>query len=146
MSVQRQADHDIEFLPSDDVVEPELVGAEDEAVHVHEREEPRGLMTVDAEDFDADQLLDEVAEELEAEAAEIAAEPEATEEEMDQEHEEDLEETLRRHYGIVSAEPEEEPARQPTGAEFVCRSCFLRKPSSQLADPERSICVDCRPG
>jgi hypothetical protein len=122
MFVQRQADQDIEFLPSDDVVEPELAGAEDEAVHLREREEP------------------------EDEAAEIAGETEASEDEVEDEHEEDVAEILRSHYGIVSAEPEEEPAWEPAGAaEFVCRSCFLRKPTSQLADPEQSICVDCRP-
>jgi hypothetical protein len=143
MSVQRQADQYIEFLPSDDNG-PELAGAEDDAVHVREREEPRGLLIVDAEDFDADQLEEEEAEELEAEAAEVASEPEEIEEENEEDHEEDLEDILRRHYGIVSAEPEEERAPQPTDdAEFVCRSCFLRKPSSQLADPRRSICVDC---
>jgi hypothetical protein len=140
MSVQRQADQDIEFLPSDDN-EPDLAGAEDDAVHVRDWGEPRGLMIVDAEDFDADQLEAEEADELGAEAA---AEPGATDEEIEEENEEDLEEILLRHYGMVSAEPEGEPALQQTGAaEFVCRSCFLRKPSSQLADPERSICVDC---
>ena len=60
MFVQRQADQDIEFLPSDDVVEPELAGAEDEAVHLREREEP------------------------EDEAAEIAGETEASEDEVEE--------------------------------------------------------------
>jgi len=27
--------------------------------------------------------------------------------------------------------------------EFVCRSCFLVKNSSQLADPKRLLCRDC---
>ncbi|MDA8341704.1 MAG: DUF4193 family protein [Actinomycetota bacterium] len=27
--------------------------------------------------------------------------------------------------------------------EFVCRSCFLVKHPSQLADPERMLCRDC---
>jgi hypothetical protein len=139
----QQADQDIEFVPSDDIVEPELAGAEDDAVHVRETEEPRGLMAVDADDFDADQLEEEEVEELEAEAAESAAE--AAQEAADEEHEEDLEEILRRHYGIVSAEPDEGPGGWPAGAEFVCRVCFLRKPSAQLADPARSICVDCAP-
>ena len=123
MFLRDQADQDIEFLPSDDVVEAELAGAEDDAVHV---------------------VGDGGAEELEAEATEIATGTDAFEEEIEEEHEEDVEEILRRHYGIVSAEPEEEPGWQPAGAaEFVCRSCFLRKPISQLADPERSMCVDC---
>lgn len=139
-----QTEQDIEFVPSDELIEPGGAGTEEEAVQPREREEPRDLMTVEAEDFDANQLDQDVAEELEVEADEAAvAEPEA-EEEGAEEHEEDLEEILRRHYGIVSAEPELAPARRPTGTtEFVCGSCFLRKPTSQLAGHERSICVDC---
>jgi hypothetical protein len=141
-----QAEQDIEFVPSDELVEPELADAEDDAVRLRAREEPRGLMTVEAEDFDADQLDANEADELEVEADEATAEEEvaAEEEVQEEEHEEDLEEILQRHYGIVSAEPEQRPARRVTGAaEFLCRSCFLRKPTSQLSDPERSICVDC---
>jgi hypothetical protein len=151
-----QAEQDIEFLPSDELAEPEPADAEDAAVRPREPEEPRGLMTVEAEDFEADRLDEDVADELEVEAdeeaqAEVkakaelaeAAEDEAKEVE-EEEHEEDLEEILQRHYGILSAEPEEAPARAPSGAaEFLCGSCFLRKPTSQLADPERSLCIDC---
>jgi Domain of unknown function (DUF4193) len=137
------AEQDIEFVPSDELVEPEPADAEDAAVRPREAEEPMGLMTVEAEEFDAAELAQDVAEELEIEADEaVAAEAESAARE--EEHEEDLEEILRRHYGIVSAEPEVEPTRHPTGAtEFVCASCYLRKPTGQLADPERSICVDC---
>jgi hypothetical protein len=147
-----QAEQDIEFVPSDELVEPELAAAEDDAVRLRARDEPQGLMTVEAEDFDADRLDADEADELEVEADEAtaaevaeAAEAEvAAEEEVEDEHEEDLEEILQRHYGIVSAEPDEQPDRRLTGAaEFLCRSCFLRKPTSQLSDPERSICVDC---
>lgn len=142
-----RAEQDIEFVPSDELVEPEPADAEDAAVRPREADEPMGLMTVEAEEFDAAELAQDVAEELEVEAdeaVEAEAETEATEEEVEEEHEEDLEEILRRHYGMVSAEPEVEPTRRPTGAsEFVCASCYLRKPTCQLADPERSICVDC---
>lgn len=31
----------------------------------------------------------------------------------------------------------------PAEAEFVCARCFLRKHSTQLADPERRICQEC---
>lgn len=139
-----QTGQDIEFLPSDELIEPEIAASEDEAIHRREHDEPRSLMTVEAAYFDADQLDEDVADELEVEADEAAeAEAEAAEE-VAEEHEEDVEEILRRHYGIVSTEPEVEPARRPTGiTEFVCGSCFLRKPTSQQAGPERSICVDC---
>ena len=33
------------------------------------------------------------------------------------------------------------PPKRP--GEFVCRSCFLVKHPSQLADPERMLCSDC---
>ena len=142
-----QTEQDIEFVPSDELVEPEPADAEEAAVQPREAEDPMGLMTVEAEEFDAADLAPDVAEELEVEAdeaVEAEAETEASEEAVEEEHDEDLEEIVRRHYGIVSAEPEVEPARRPTGvAEFVCASCFLRKPTGQLADPARSICVDC---
>jgi hypothetical protein len=158
-----QTTEDIEFIPSDEIAEAEPDETEQGAVHIEEREEPRGLMIVEAtqlEGAEAEVLeLEAEAEELEAEAAAAGeaerkeAEEEETEEEVeeeaDEEHEEDLEETLRRHYGIVSEEPEQEPAaeerglRTPGAGEFVCRSCFLRKAASQLSDPARGLCADC---
>lgn len=140
-----RAEQDIEFVPSDELVEPEPVDPEDAAVRPREAGEPTELMTVEAEEFDAVDLAPDEADELEIEADEAAgtgAEPDAVTWEV-QEHEEDLDEILRRHYGIESAEPEVEPGASPTGAEFVCSSCFLRRPRRQLADPEREICVDC---
>lgn len=145
-----QAEQDIEFVPSDELDEPDLADAEDAAVHVREAEEPRGLMTVEAEEFDAAELDEDVAEELEVEAQEaVPPEGDATENGV-AEHEEDLEEILQRHYGIVSVQPEAEreleaeAAPRPRSAtEFVCPACFLRKPAWQLADPDRGVCVDC---
>lgn len=63
--------------------------------------------------------------------------------EADEEHQEDLTEVLRRHYGMVVDEPDEELARDeagpraPADREFVCQICFLRKSSAQLTDPWR---------
>jgi hypothetical protein len=156
-----QTTEDIEFIPSDEITEAEPDDTEQGAMHIEEREEPRGLMTVEAEEFEAEQLEGAEAEELELaedEAEELEAEAtaageaegtEAEEEEVEEEHEEDLEETLRRHYGIVSEEPEEAAAREkpgfraPSASEFVCRSCFLRKPASQLSDAAHDLCADC---
>ena len=136
-------EQDIEFLPSDEIDEPELTNAEDDAVHTRESDEPRGLMATDGEDFDADQLDEDEVDELEIEADEAAAAG-GSEDDLEEEHEEDLQEILSAHYGIVSAEPEEDLARRPTvAAEFVCRACFLRKPTTQLADAGHSLCVDC---
>jgi hypothetical protein len=158
-------DQDIEIMPSDELVEDEPVGAEDEAVH--------------AEEFEADQLDEAEAEELELAAEdeleadagraavsleELEAEEEEEEqeqEERDREHEADLEEILRGHYGLGEEEPEpdedaEEAVSRPRGLagtaqqvhrgrskEFQCSVCFMLKPSSQLVDPVRGICVDC---
>ena len=140
-----RAGQDIEFVPSDEIVEPEPADTEDDAVHPQEGEEPRVLMIVEAANFDVDQLSEDEADELEVEAVEAAeSETEAPEEPVQEEHEEGVEEILHRHYGIVSAEPDEAPPRSPTGeADFVCRSCFLSKPTTQLADPTRDVCVDC---
>jgi len=33
------------------------------------------------------------------------------------------------------------PLRRPD--EFLCRSCFLLKHTSQLVDPARELCLDC---
>lgn len=141
----RQAEQDIEFVPSDELVEPEPVDSEDAAVHVQEADELLGLVTVEVEAIDVTDLGQDVADELEVEAADAAAaEAEAVEDEAEEEHEDDVEEILRRHYGIESTEPEVEPTRRPSdAAEFVCTSCYLRKPTSQVADPESGICVDC---
>jgi hypothetical protein len=123
-----QTDDNIEFIPSDEVTEAEPGGVEEDAVHVEELEEPSGLVSVAAEELEAEQV-DEGA--------------------VAEDHEEDLEEILRRHYGIVSEEPEEDPAgeapglRPPSSGEFVCRSCFLRRAVSQLSDPARGLCIDC---
>ena len=34
-------------------------------------------------------------------------------------------------------------AQAVRGDEFVCRSCFLVKRASQLADRKKFLCVDC---
>lgn len=146
-----QTTEDIEFIPSDEIAEAEPDDTEQGAVHIEEREEPRGLMIVEAEDFEAEQLEEteaqelelEEAEELEAEAAAAAAgeaegEAEAeeeVEEEVEEEHEEDLEETLRRHYGIVSEEPEEAPAEEPRLPRAQRRRVRLPGPASCASPP-----------
>lgn len=147
-------DEDIEFIPSDEIVETERPGAEEEAVHDQESEQPKELMMVEAEEFDAELLDETEADELEREADEEAEEAEAEAEEEaeagpEEEREEDLEEVVRRHFGLIEEEPEEEitrevgELREPQTGEFVCQSCFLRKSISQLSDPERRICIDC---
>lgn len=145
--VTEVAEDDIEFIPTDELVEAEPAGLEDDAVQVRDGEQPEQLMTLEDAGFEAEEFEEAQAEELEVEADEAGAE--AAEAEPHDEHEEDLEEIVRRHYGIVGEEPDEELAADeatPRGlgpGEFVCRSCFLRKSASQMSDPARRICVDC---
>ena len=53
---------------------------------------------------------------------------------------------------IISFGEDDEPVGEPLPSrvvpikdrqEFVCRSCYLVKARSQLADPERTLCRDC---
>jgi hypothetical protein len=43
--------------------------------------------------------------------------------------------------GALDEETELPPARRAD--EFVCSSCFLIKPSSQMGDAEHGVCRDC---
>lgn len=109
-------DRDIEFIPTDDAVEEEAEAAENDAVHVHDLDEPQELMNVEADNFEAERLDDDEAEELgleadeaTAEEQELEAEEEAEEEFATEEHEEALDEIVQRHYGLDVAHEEEQP-------------------------------------
>ncbi|HEX6419683.1 MAG TPA: hypothetical protein VFZ77_14385 [Acidimicrobiales bacterium] len=145
-------DDDFEFLPTDDLDEVEDRGPEDGAVHVHEPDESRELLTVEAEEFDADGLDEDEADELEVEAEEAEGTDQPGEAAVaprsPAEREDDLQEVLRRQYGLVGEQPDDdlvadENVRPPRRGEFVCRSCFLRRPITQLADAAAGTCVDC---
>jgi hypothetical protein len=142
--VSDQIGEDIELIPSDDVTEAEPVGPEDNALHVQDGEPSDEPTAVEAGDVDDGQPDEAEAEQLGSEEAEADWSPEAEEE-----HEEDLAEVLRRHYGLVGDEPDQELARNEAepqalaDGEFVCQTCFLRKSSAQLTDRARHICVDC---
>jgi hypothetical protein len=118
---------------------------------------------IDVDDVDDDDVLVDdsdvvvVAEEAEDEEDEVVD----LEEEL---HPDDVEEPLdvllleRTSSGLLDEEEYDEdeedteaddradptsriPPKRP--GEFVCRSCFLVKHPSQLADPERMLCSDC---
>lgn len=128
-------DEDIEFLPTDDIGEAEeAASAEEDAVHVEDTDQAKELMRVEGDAFDSEALN-------EAEAEEAGAE---------EDHEEDLEEVVRRHFGIVEEQPDEELARDAREGlrdlgpgEFICPSCFMRRSASQRSDAARGICTDC---
>lgn len=44
---------------------------------------------------------------------------------------------------VVGDDDDDEDVDGIRAGEFVCRSCFLAKRDTQLADPERMLCRDC---
>jgi hypothetical protein len=116
------------------------------------------VAVIDDED---DELDDEVAEILTASPASVVektgeAEDEEEEEEPDDEDVEASLDVILKERLVVEDEPEDEEAtdqedktegnervlpKQPD--EFVCRSCFLVKHPSQLADKKKMLCRDC---
>jgi hypothetical protein len=116
------------------------------------------VAVIDDED---DELEEEVAEILTASPASVVektgeAEDEEEEEEPDDEDVEASLDVILKERLVVEDEPEDEEAtdqedrtegnervlpKQPD--EFVCRSCFLVKHPSQLADKKKMLCRDC---
>jgi hypothetical protein len=117
-----------------------------------------------SEDLDEEDLLVEEDEETESlEEAEAEDEEDETLDLEEELHPDDVEEPLdvllmERTAGLLDEEDYEEdeddadtdertelgsriPPKRP--GEFVCRSCFLVKHPSQLADSERLFCRDC---
>ncbi|MGO9343100.1 MAG: DUF4193 family protein, partial [Acidimicrobiales bacterium] len=85
---------------------------------------------------------------------------EEADEEEDEADDEDVEasldEILKERLVVEEADEEDEEVPEPDDRseiadrvlpkqpdEFVCRSCFLVKHPSQLADPKRVLCRDC---
>jgi hypothetical protein len=112
-------------------------------------------------DEDEDGVEEEVAEILTASPAAVVeksgdAEDEEEEEEPEDEDVEASLDVILKERLVVEDEPEDEEAtdaedktegnervlpKQPD--EFVCRSCFLVKHPSQLADKKKMLCRDC---
>lgn len=59
----------------------------------------------------------------------------------DEDEDEDEDEVPKRTTEKVVEPGTKVPPRQPD--EFVCDSCFLVKPNSQLADAKNNLCQDC---
>ncbi len=136
----------------------------DDIEDLEEEDEFASDMDVDVDDVDEEDVLvddsDDVATVVE-EAEEEEDEVVDLEEEL---HPDDVEEPLdvllleRTSSGLLDEDEYDEeeddsegddraepgsriPPKRP--GEFVCRSCFLVKHPSQLADPERMLCADC---
>jgi Domain of unknown function (DUF4193) len=156
-------------LEDDDVVDDEAevddleVDLDEDALVDLDEEDPLDddddIVEIDDEDDDA--VGDEVVEILTAAPALVVERSgEAEEEEEEEEPEdEDVEASLDvilKERLVVEDEPEDDEAtdqedrtegnervlpKQPD--EFVCRSCFLVKHPSQLADKKKMLCRDC---
>ena len=121
---------EVDLVDDDELVDDELVVVEDDEEAVPARPAKTGdddgeeddLEEVDPDDVEAD--LDTILKDR------IAA---ADDEEEDEEDE------------VVDVDDRGDTNKiQPRRpGEFVCQSCFLLKPRSQLADSKRKLCADC---
>jgi hypothetical protein len=92
-------------------------------------------------------------------AAAAAAAPDAHEDELDDDDVEASLDVILKERLVVEDEDDDEDEDEPADAEdrgdgslrvlpkqpgeFVCRSCFLVKSETQLADETRMLCRDC---
>jgi hypothetical protein len=156
-------------LADDDVVDDEAevddleVDLDEDALVDLDEDDPLDddddIVEIDDEDDDA--VGDEVVEILTAAPAAVVersgeAEDEEEEEEPEDEDVEASLDVILKERLVVEDEPEDDEAtdqedrtegnervlpKQPD--EFVCRSCFLVKHPSQLADKKKMLCRDC---
>jgi hypothetical protein len=146
-------------VPEDDDLEVDI---DEDAIEDIEDDDPLDDdIDVAVLDEDEDAVAEEVAEILTASPAAVvekSGDPE-DEEEEDEPDDEDVEASLDvilKERLVVEDEPEDDEVadqedktegnervlpKQPD--EFVCRSCFLVKHPSQLADKKKMLCRDC---
>lgn len=104
------------------------------------------------DDLDGFQDVDEVEEDLDEDGAELDYDAddesgaELAETDLDGDEEAPLPSLLEEdEIAVVVAETEDDEDEDDTlrDGEFVCRSCFMAKRESALADPEAMLCRDC---
>lgn len=143
-------DDELEFLPTEELDEDVRPGPEDAAIHVEGAEEEpvarEGDETGDEADVEPgdEDLVDEVLDLAPEDEPVPATAP-------DDEREEDVLRVVQRHMGRVGDDsdppfPRDDDLRPPADGEFVCRSCFLRRPPALRAAPGADLCLDCAPG
>jgi hypothetical protein len=145
----------------DEAVEDDLdVDLDEDALEDLEDDDPLDVDVVADDDEDAVDPVDAIEILTPSPAAVVEKTGEAEDEEEEEEPEdEDVEASLDvilKERLVVEDEPEDEEAtdvedktegnervlpKQPD--EFVCRSCFLVKHPSQLADQKKMLCRDC---
>ncbi|HWE66574.1 MAG TPA: DUF4193 family protein [Acidimicrobiales bacterium] len=148
---------EVDALDDDDLE----VDLDADALEDLEEDDPLDDDDVAVIDDDEDEVEEEVAEILTASPASVVektgeAEDDEEEEEPEDEDVEASLDVILKERLVVEDEPEDEEAtdqedktegnervlpKQPD--EFVCRSCFLVKHPSQLADKKKMLCRDC---
>ena len=115
-------------LDADDAFEAEDAFGEEEADDDDELEE---------EPLDTDEVLEIADPDADGDAAEgagtVAPPPEATFDDEDD----------HKIVSAVTGEDEDVEVEGLREGEFVCRSCYMAKRDTQLADPELLLCRDC---
>jgi hypothetical protein len=126
---------------------------------------PDDELEVDLEEIDEDLAGDDLEEDLDDEELDDDLEDEVLEEadEDGDDEDEDLDAAVDVEEGtaplaldpafedededlaavVVGDDEDDEDVDGLRDGEFVCRSCFLAKRETQLADPERMLCRDC---
>ncbi|WP_370324730.1 hypothetical protein [Euzebya sp.] len=155
------ADPDLEATSADDEFADDLDDGED----LDDDLEFEGDDLDDDIESDDDDLFDDDDEDDDLDGDEVSEDDDETEgddedeelEEDDEDDEDDLEdeldELLEEDEEVQPLDEEEggakkgaKPRRKPeliSDDEFTCRSCFLVKKPSQLADAEQMLCFDC---
>jgi hypothetical protein len=161
VDVTAEDDLDVEEFAEEDLDAEEFAEGELEAEQLAEGElEAEQLVEEDLEETSLEEAFDDEADDLDDEGlatdevdedpTELTAAPVGAEEEdvvvdvvapppdasFDDEDDE----------GIVAAVTGEDEDHEVDGlrdGEFVCRSCYMAKRETQLADPERLLCRDC---
>ncbi len=128
---------DIEDLDFDAEIDEAEIEEDVEVIAEEEEEEEKEDVEEDEEvDYDVEErepTLDEILKERSG-----IVEPEEVEEEEEEEEAEEDEENDSLTRRVLLGEKGEIGED-----EFVCKSCFLVKHKSQLADPRRQLCRDC---
>ncbi len=134
-----------QVTPVPEAAEPEGVQAdewadqeanEEQLLEIEDVELDEGVDEVEEGATDEDMEDSEALDELEAEELEMLTEDEASEVIRVDEVAEMR--AIRREEMELDVDAEE-----PKTDEFVCRSCFLLKRTSQLADKRKMLCTDC---
>ena len=153
-----QDDDEFEDEEEEEEEEPEEPDLDEEDLDEEDLSSPA------LDDEDDDLLVGDVADVVDEEDTEVEDEEDETLDLEEDVHPDDVEEPLdvllleRTSSGLLDEDEYDEeeddtdideraepgsriPPKRP--GEFVCRSCFLVKHPSQLADPERVLCTDC---